>query len=98
MARARNSDPSTSHDAATAMERSGIAAAHRQICLEAVRRKPGQTGAEIALAVGLERHEPSRRLPELRDAGLIENREVRFCSVRGRRSMTWYPVSKGVRA
>lgn len=98
MAGARTADPITSHEAACDMERSGAAAAHRAICLEAVRRHPGQTGAEIAVAVGLERHEPSRRLPELREAGLIENREVRHCTVRGRRSMTWYPISTEVSA
>lgn len=93
MAGARRTDPSTSQTAARTIERSGAARAHRTRCLNAVRTHPGHTGAEIAVLVGLERHEPSRRLPELRDAGLIENRETRLCLVQGTRSMTWYPVS-----
>lgn len=43
---------------------------------------------------GLERHVTSRRPPELRDAGLVENREVRVCLVTRRNSMTWYPAKE----
>jgi CRP-like cAMP-binding protein len=78
------------------MEASGIAAAHRHRCLAAVEANPGLTAAEIAQAVGLERHEPSRRLPELRDQGLIINGDLRICRARGRRSLTWYPAGKAV--
>jgi len=92
MAQARNSDPFTSHEAAREAEASGRARAHRQLCLGEVLRKPGQTAAEIAVAVGLERHAPSRRLPELRDAGLVENGPARICEVTGRMSLTWLPA------
>ena len=94
MARARNSDPFTSHDAAREAEAGGRASAHRQICLAEVLRKPGQTAAEIAVAVGLERHAPSRRLPELRDAGLVANGPARICEVTGRMSLTWLPAKE----
>ena len=94
MARARNTDPSTSHEAAREAEASGRAGGQRNICFNEVMNKPGQTAAEIAAATGLERHIPSRRLPELRDAGLVENREIRNCRVTGRNSMTWYPARK----
>jgi hypothetical protein len=94
MARARNTDPRTSHEAAREAETSGRAATHRAICLEEARKNPGCTAAEIAAATGLERHVPSRRLPELRDAGFVENREVRVCRVTGRNSMTWYAVEE----
>lgn len=94
MARARNTDPFTSHEAAREAEASGRASKQRQVCLDEALNRPGQTAAEIAAATGLERHVPSRRLPELRDAGLLENREVRVCRVTGRNSMTWYPARK----
>lgn len=96
MAHARSQDPVTSHEAAHAMEVSGIAAAHRHRCLTAVETTPGLTAAEISEAVGLERHEPSRRLPELRDQGLIVNGALRICRARGRRILTWYPAGKAV--
>lgn len=89
-ARARRLDPKTSHDAARTVERSGAAQAQRDACLDEVRRGPGQTAAEIALAVGLERHAPSRRLPELRVAGLVRNGEARKCVVMGRLALTWF--------
>ena len=92
-------DPPTSHLAAQRMERSGQAATNREKCLREVRRMPGQTAAEIALMVGLERHEPSRRLPELRRLGLVSNgndaigRISRICVVTGNLSVVWMPVS-----
>lgn len=92
MAHARHTDPSTSHAAAAAAERRGVAAAHRLLCLAAVTRGPGLTAAEIAERVGLERHKPSRRLPELRDDGLVVNGPPRLCSVQGRLSITWVPT------
>lgn len=94
MARARKTDPRTSHEAAREAEASGRAATHRAICLEEVKKNPGRTAAEIAKETGLERHVPSRRLPELREAGLVKNVEIRVCRVTGRNSMTWYAVAE----
>jgi len=94
MARARNSDPFTSHRAACEAEASGRAGAQRQLCLDEVLRSPGKTAAEIAVAVDLERHAPSRRLPELRDAGLVKNGPARICSITGRMSITWLPAKE----
>ncbi len=92
MALARTTDPITSHQAARDAEHRGVAAAHRLLCLAQVTHQPGLTAAEIAEATGLERHAPSRRLPELRDAGLVVNGPIRLCAVKGRRSLTWNPA------
>ncbi|MCC7408378.1 MAG: hypothetical protein IT442_09910 [Phycisphaeraceae bacterium] len=92
-ARARKTDPITSHQAAEEVEASGRAASQRQACLLEVWKKPGQTAAEIAVATGLERHMPSRRLPELRKAGQVVNGPERICTVTGNPSMTWLPLS-----
>ncbi len=94
-ARARNTDPFTSHEAAREAEASGRAGVQREVCLAEVLTKPGKTAAEIAVATGLERHAPSRRLPELRDAGLVVNGEARVCAVTGRMSITWFPAKGG---
>ena len=93
MARARNTDPFTSHEAAREAEESGRAGAQRQICLTEVLRDPGKTAAEIAVAVGLERHAPSRRLPELREDRLVKNGPARICTVTERMSLTWLPMA-----
>ena len=92
MARARRTDPATSHLAASEAEASGRAHAQRQLCLAEVLKNPGKTAAEIAVATGLERHAPSRRLPELREAGLVTNSRSRICAVTGRLSITWFPA------
>lgn len=91
---ARRNDLFTSHEAAEEVENSGRAASQRQICLLEVWKRPGRTAAEIAAAVGMERHAPSRRLPELRMAGRAVNGPVRVCTVTGRPSMTWLPRSE----
>lgn len=98
MAHARLTDNMTSWEAADGVERSGRAGRQRERCLHVVRHRPGLTAAEIAVVTGLERHVPSRRLPELRTAKLVENREDRVCRVKGRRSMTWWPVDGVTRA
>jgi len=89
-ARARNADPDTSHIAAAKVDSSGDGEAQRLACLHAVSRYPGYTAAEIARAIGLERHIPSRRLPELRDGGYVVNGEKRKCRETGNLSMTWW--------
>lgn len=89
-AKARSTDPDTSHQAAQRVERTGTAHDQRSICLRIVTSAPGLTAAEIAQRAGLERHVPSRRLPELRDAGLVRNGEARLCAVMGTKAMTWW--------
>ena len=96
MARTRRNDPHTSALAAEDVEASGAAQAQRNLCLAEVIKQPGKTAAEIAHQTGLERHAPSRRLPELRDAGLVSNGRSRICAVTQRLSMTWFPVAQRV--
>ena len=93
MARSRCTDPETSRLAAESAESSGNAHAQRDVCLAEVTSRPGSTAAEIAAATGLERHAPSRRLPELREEDLVTNGSSRICAVTHRLSMTWLPVS-----
>ena len=80
----RRSDPLSSHRAADKAER-GVKR-QEQICEEAVRKEPGLTAAEIAQKCGLERHVPSRRLPGLRDRGLVLNwhRDSEWQNVEGK--------------
>lgn len=89
-AAARRTDPETSHLAAVAVEISGTARLQRRRCLDGVREHPGVTAAELAAFLAMERHAPSRRLPELRQAGLVRNGNPRICSVVHRPSMTWW--------
>jgi hypothetical protein len=98
MALSRAYDPSTSHDAAEQVETNGSAPRARVLCLACVRQHPeGWTAAEIAAATGLERHTPSRRLPELADdkpgrTPLVKRGPKRECRVLGSLQMTWLPI------
>lgn len=52
---ARHSDPSTSHEAAAAVKRSGMTARHREMVLDLIFMKPGSTTHELA-KLSRERH------------------------------------------
>ena len=88
----RKTDPETSKLAAEGVEARGIAATHRTMCLSAVESNQGCTAAEIAKLCHLERHVPSRRLPELRALGLVQNGPARTCTVQCTKSITWWTV------
>ena len=90
---ARREDPDTSHKAADKVEREGTAGSQRRLILAQVRRSPGQTAGEIAAVLGVERCIPSRRLPELRQAGDVANGPARRCAVMGTSCMTWVPAT-----
>ena len=90
--RSRSSDPSTSYAAEKKITACGLADSQRALCLECVRKHPGLTAAEIAVRLGLERHIPSRRLPELRTRGEAISGNERTCNVTGNLSLTWSPV------
>ncbi len=87
--RARATDNLTSHLAANKAR--GRAARQRETILAWVTAHPGRTAAEIAKGVEMERHAPSRRLPELRELGLVVNGPVRECRVMKSKAMTWKP-------
>jgi len=79
MANTRALDPETSQIAGENHETSGRAEAHRVRCEMAVWHWPGMTAKTIAKLADVERHEASRRLPELREAGKI--RHCKICGV-----------------
>lgn len=89
VARARRTDPVTSHEAAGAVERSGRASVQRGQALDAVRRHPGRTSQELAELTGLDRYMLARRLPELREDLLVRNGPIRPCGITRRPAITW---------
>ena len=93
IARARRTDPRSSHAAAIHVERSGKAGQQRIRCGAAVLKNPGCTSQELCEITGIDRYELARRLPELRLEMLIKNGEAdRICKVTGRPAMTWWPT------
>ena len=97
-ATSRTDDPSTSHEAARNVERTGTAQSHREKILALVRAFPGSTCDELAADLHtLNRYQVSKRLPELLDATppYIEAREPRTCRIAGTRQLTWWPATQG---
>lgn len=98
-ARARNSDPVTSHVAARRVERSGKAGQQRIVAGAALLRWPGRTARELASLIGgseikvLENYRMlGRRLPELRESGEAQNGDPRQCAILGTQALTWWPL------
>lgn len=76
IARARNSDPQTSHDAAKRVTRSGNATRHRQMILDALKGGEGLTVEQISQATGVHKSDLNKRTSELEHAGLIRRSGV----------------------
>ena len=89
---ARHSDPSSSHEAAEKVSANGTRASQQLACLEAVRNYPGHTSAELAVKLSIDRYVTGRRLPELREAGLLRNGPKRECTAKGSQAITWYVI------
>ena len=94
-ARSRVSDDLTSHEAAARMNDSGKAQYNHELVLAEIRRKPGQTAAEVGEATGLGHHEAQRRLSDACKAGLVRKGEARPCTMKGSRMTTWHPSEGG---
>ncbi len=86
-ARARRTDPKSSHLAAERFEASTTAAGQRGQVIDLVFTRPGKTSKELAeFCEGMDRHQVARRLPEAEKMGEIHSR--------GRdesRQITWWP-------
>jgi CRP-like cAMP-binding protein len=91
-ARAHRDDPVTSRQAAARMNCSGRASKQRARVFAMIEATPGKTTAELAEIHGTDRALVARRCPELRERGLVENRDARLCSVNGTNAMTWWPT------
>lgn len=97
--RSRATDPNTSHQAADRIRRSGQLGRQQLQVLEAVRRWPGRTSAELGQLVAAElgqdptrwRYTVARRLPELAPVH-IRRSKPRSCEVTGNPATTWHPV------
>lgn len=90
--RSRRDDPSTSHEAADWVRRSGVLRGHQLLVLETVRKRPGSTYVEIAEACGLDRHAVARRLKELEPMHIRRGEEVKRPGPRP--LLTWWPVER----
>lgn len=92
-ARARKTDPATSHEAAAKHEASGNAVSHRNILANYVKEHPGTTNGEAARDLPeLGYQEITRRMGEVAKIGLIRRGEQRICSVNKSSMTTWWPV------
>ena len=86
--RSRRDDPESSRLAGE--QHASKAATHKALLLAAVREQPGKTSAELAVLVGLERHESGRRLSDLKNDGRVSQGALRRCSQNGTTAVTWW--------
>jgi hypothetical protein len=93
---ARNTDPSTSHEAAAEITASGLRAFQQAQTVSAIRAYPGHTMQELAALTGLERYMLGRRVSECETAGLVVRGIKRKCAVTGRSAEPWWPAGEGM--
>jgi hypothetical protein len=98
-ARARRSDPATSHLAASEVNVTGHARHQRTQAYAIVREHEGLTSRELAARMASDPlivfHKYDllhRRLPELRESGWLKNGKIRECRVSTRKAQTWWLV------
>lgn len=85
----RASDPETSHQAARRLTESGALVGRRREVWQALHDRPGATAGELAEALGWERGEVSKRLPELERMNSATRGPARECRVKGSTMATW---------
>lgn len=88
---ARRLDPSTSHEAAEHVMKTGMRGRQQREVFALVTAYPGHTSAELAAKSNLDRWTVARRLPELRAAWRVKNGEKRVCGETGLKALVWYP-------
>ncbi len=86
---AANVDPITSHIAAQQITQSGARDSQKRKVLDALRKYPNKTSAELALAAAMDRYLVAKRLPDLMHDGLVEQGSIRTCRISGRPAVTW---------
>lgn len=94
---AAHADPATSHQAARDLARSGQLGRSMRATLAALAVWQGAppTSHELAGEDEGRRHAIARRLPDLRERGLVENGPARPCAVTGKRAVTWVVTAAG---
>ena len=83
--------PETSKDAARKLVQSDALGAMMAHALDALRRLPGSTAAELDEDAESHGGQIRKRLNDLRRDGLAHTAGTRTCRVTGRRAQLWYP-------
>tara|TARA_R110000850_G_C9996087_1_gene467957 strand:+ start:9743 stop:10030 length:288 start_codon:yes stop_codon:yes gene_type:complete len=86
---ARNTDPITSHEAATEITESGERRTQVKRVVEMVEENQGRTAAELAVVNNVCRYMLARRLADATDIYVMKG-DKRKCSVAGRNAVTWW--------
>lgn len=91
---ARDRDPVTSQLAAREVKESGMEDTQCEEVLAALRLSIQQTGdgvtsRELAALFSIDRYTVARRLPTLRERGLVTTDGMRKCGISGRMAIVW---------
>lgn len=92
---AHRRDPDTSLLAAERHVESGANDAQCDRVLGCLRQYVGCTSAELSEHFKLDRSMVARRLPDLVKLGLARQGAKRDCTVKGTKSVTWWPTDGG---
>src|ERR1041384_6467502 len=87
---ARNTDVRTSHQSGHEFTTSGKRNQQKAQVLNALKANPGLTARELASFASISGEITHKRLPDLREDGLVYNGEARRCSITSKQAMTWF--------
>lgn len=86
----RNTDPVTSHMAASEITISGVRADQCRQVLALVAMYPDRTSFELsARSRTLDRYQVARRMSDLEHAGVVRKNGKRNCCISGKKAVTW---------
>jgi hypothetical protein len=86
----RRTDPISSKEAETEINRSGARETQQREILQTVIDSPGRTSLELAQISRFDRYQIARRLADLHRKGLVRQGEIRACDVGNRNAVTWW--------
>jgi len=89
----RRSDPASSEIGAREVTASGRRDAQKMEVLHALRQHPMMSSRDLAEACGMDRHMVARRLPDLREDGLVAVASMGK-QRDGRLAMLWIPTNR----
>ena len=90
---ARDTDPATSHQAASEFAQDGTRSNMMEVAYELIKSNPGKTAAELEQLSGLGDGKVRKRLNDLRHDHRAQTGEPRKCSVTGKKAQTWYTAA-----
>lgn len=86
---AHRTDPLSSYKAGDRALKSGRIRGQMKAVYAALQKHPGCSSAELARIMGVDRHQPARRLSSLAKKGLVKRGKLKYCKISRSYCLSW---------